>query len=184
MNGINGMETARKIRLWDTSCHIIFVTTSSDFAVDSYEVKATYYLIKPTTEEQVSKALDRCNLQMMMNEASILVPAKNMEIRLLLHQISYTEYLNRRVLVHLKDGHQEKIFMNQKDFAALLLPYPWLCDCMKGILVNFEEVDKLLDDRFVLKNGTSIPISRLKYQDVREQYIRYSYDLARGGQLV
>lgn len=76
MNGINGMETARKIRLWDTSCHIIFVTTSSDFAVDSYEVKATYYLIKPTTEEQVSKALDRCNLQMMMNEASILVPAK------------------------------------------------------------------------------------------------------------
>ena len=55
---------------------------------------------------------------------------------------------------------------------------------MKGILVNFEEVDKLLDDRFVLKNGTSIPISRLKYQDVREQYIRYSYDLARGGQLV
>ena len=55
---------------------------------------------------------------------------------------------------------------------------------MKGILVNFEEVDKLLDDRFVLKNGTSIPICRLKYQDVREQYIRYSYDLARGGQLV
>ena len=47
MNGINGMETARKIRLWDTSCHIIFVTTLSDFAVDSYEVKATYYLIKP-----------------------------------------------------------------------------------------------------------------------------------------
>ena len=91
MNGINGMETAKKIRLWDTSCHIIFVTTSSDFAVDSYEVKATYYLIKPTTEEQVSKALDRCNLQMMMDEASILVPAKNMEIRLLLHQISYTE---------------------------------------------------------------------------------------------
>ena len=73
--------------------------------------------------------------------------------------------------------------MNQKDFAALL-PYPWLCDCMKGILVNFEEVDKLLDDRFMLKNGTSIPISRLKYQDVREQYIRYSYDLVRGGQLV
>lgn len=167
-----------------TSSILFSITTSSDFAVDSYEVKATYYLIKPTTEEQVSKALDRCNLQMMMNEASILVPAKNMEIRLLLHQISYTEYLNRRVLVHLKDGHQEEIFMNQKDFAALLLPYPWLCDCMKGILVNFEEVDKLLDDRFVLKNGTSIPISRLKYQDVREQYIRYSYDLARGGQLV
>ena len=40
--------------------------------------------------------MDRCNLQMMMNEVSILVPAKNMEIRLLLHQISYTEYLNRR----------------------------------------------------------------------------------------
>lgn len=36
----------------------------------------------------------------------------------------------------------------------------------------------------MLKSGISIPISRLKYRDVREQYIRYSYDLVRGGQLV
>lgn len=184
MNGINGMETARKIRLLDTSCHIIFVTTSSDFAVDSYEVEAAFYLIKPATEERVTKALDRCNLQVTVDEASILVPAKGTEIRLPLHQISYTEYINRRVLVHFKDGRQEEVSMNQKEFATLLLSYPWLCDCMKGVLVNFEEVDKLLDDRFILKDGTFIPISRLKYRDVREQYIRYSYDLARGGQMV
>lgn len=184
MNGINGMETARKIRLFDTSCHIIFVTTSSDFAVDSYEVEAAFYLIKPVTEERVTKALDRCNLQVTVDEASILVPSKGTEIRLALHQISYTEYISRRGLVHLKDGRQEEVSMNQKEFAALLLSYPWFCDCIKGILVNFEEVDKLLDDRFVLKNGVSIPISRLKYRDVREQYIRYSYDQVRGGQML
>ncbi len=184
MNGINGMEAARKIRLFDTSCHIIFVTTSSDFAVDSYEVEAAFYLIKPATEERVTKALDRCNLQVTVDEASVLVPARGTEIRLSLHQISYTEYINRRILVHFKDGQEEEVSMNQKEFSTLLLSYPWFCDCIKGILVNFEEVDKLLDDRFVLKNGISIPISRLKYRDVREQYIRYSYDRVRGGQML
>ena len=184
MNGINGMETAKKIRLFDASCHIIFVTTSSDFAVDSYEVEAAFYLIKPATEERVTKALDRCNLQVTMEEPSILVPSRGTEIHLLLHQISYTEYLNRRILVHFKDGHEEEISMNQKEFSSLLLSYPWFCDCIKGVLVNFEEVEKLLDDRFMLKSGISIPISRLKYRDVREQYIRYSYNQVRGGQML
>ena len=71
--------------------------------------------------------------------------------------------------------------MSQKSFSALLLEYPWFCDCIKGMLVNFEDVDKLLDDRFLLKSGVYIPISRLKYKDVREQFIEYSYSAVRGG---
>lgn len=98
-----------------------------------------------------------------------------------LHQISYTEYLKRRILVHMRDRSQHEISMSQRDFSALLLSYPWFCDCIKGVLVNLEDVDKLLEDRFLMKSGASIPISRLKYRDVREQYIQYSYHLVRGG---
>lgn len=58
MDGLSGMETARKIRALDASCRIVFVTTSPDFAVDSYDVNAAFYLLKPVTMERVSKALE------------------------------------------------------------------------------------------------------------------------------
>ena len=70
--------------------------------------------------------------------------------------------------------------MSQGDFAALLLAFPYFCDCMKGMLVNLEAVDKLLEDRFLLKSGETVPISRLKYRQVRERFLAYTYARVRG----
>lgn len=51
MDGINGMDTARKIRETDTVCRLIFTTTTSEFAVDSYDVDSSWYLVKPYSYE-------------------------------------------------------------------------------------------------------------------------------------
>ena len=37
MDGMTGMEAARRIRRQSDSCILVFVTTSSDFAVESYD---------------------------------------------------------------------------------------------------------------------------------------------------
>ena len=42
MPGINGINAAREIRQYDTAVQIIFVTSSSEFAVQSYVVGAYY----------------------------------------------------------------------------------------------------------------------------------------------
>lgn len=181
MTGITGMETAKKIRQIDHDCRLIFITTSPEFAVESYDVNAVFYLLKPIRQEQVFTALDRCALRAREDSRTIDVPTALGTMPLPLHKISYTEHVNRQILVHFKDGGQMEVPMNQKSFSALLLEYPWFCDCIKGILVNFEDVDKLLDDRFLLKSGVYIPISRLKYKDVREQFLEYSYSAVRGG---
>ena len=47
MDGITGMETAKRIRQTDHDCRIIFITTSPEFAVESYNVNASFYLLKP-----------------------------------------------------------------------------------------------------------------------------------------
>ena len=161
MDGITGMETAKRIRRADHGCRIIFITTSPEFAVESY---------------------DRCGLQDAERTRAVEVATHFGKTVLPVHDISYTEYVRRQVLIHLKNGQDMEVSMSQKDFSALLLQYPWFCDCIKGILVNFEDVDKLLEDRFLLKSGIQIPISRLKYRNVREQFLEYSYSKVRGGQ--
>lgn len=73
MDGLSGMETAQKLRTLDASCRIVFVTTSPDFAVDSYDVNAAFYLLKPVTMERVSKALERCHLSAAEAEVSVFI---------------------------------------------------------------------------------------------------------------
>lgn len=175
MDGMNGLDTARRIRETDTACRLIFTTTTSEYAVDSYEVDSSWYLVKPYSYEKLSRALARCSASWQEHNQYLLVSGKMGEEKLPLHQIAWTEYVNRKVCVHFKNGQETQLSMRQMDFSKMLLPYPYFCDCMKGLIVNFEAVEKLLDDCFLLENGKTLPISRLKYRQVREQFLEYSY---------
>lgn len=184
MTGITGMDTARAIRRANMDCRIIFTTQTPDFAVESYDVDSSYYLLKPCSYEKLSQALNRCRSFVQERERFIMIPCRDGRERLYLHNIAYTEYLNRRIVIHLKNGSQYTLSMRQADFADILLRYPFFCDCIRGVLVNFESVAKLERDRFLLKNGQYVPISRLKYQHVREKFLEYSYTATRGNRYV
>lgn len=179
MDGMTGMEAARKIREKDAACRLIFTTISAAFAVDSYEVDSSYYLVKPYGYEKLCQALGRCDASLLERGQSVNVPGPVKRLRL--HSIAYTEYGSRRVHVHYQNGETFSIPMSQGEFAALLLQYPYFCDCMKGVLVNFEAVDKLMEDHFLLQGGVRIPISRLKYRETREKFLEFSYACTRGG---
>lgn len=182
MEELTGMETAKRIRKTDHDCRIVFITTTSEFAMESYDVNASFYLLKPIEKNGVFAALDRCGLQNAERVICVEVTTPYGNTTLPVREISYTEYVRRQILVHFKNGQEMEVSMSQRNFSSLLLRYPWFCDCIKGILVSFEDVDKLLEDRFLLKSGIQIPISRLKYRDVREQFLEYSYSKIRGGQ--
>ena len=55
---LNGMDTARELRENDTVIRIIFLTSSPEFALDSYDVKAQGYLLKPVSSDKIYSALD------------------------------------------------------------------------------------------------------------------------------
>lgn len=58
MPGLSGVETARRIRSSGSDLSIIFATTSQDHGLDSFEVQASDYLVKPFREEDVTACLD------------------------------------------------------------------------------------------------------------------------------
>lgn len=180
MTGMTGMDAARKIRETDRTCRIVFTTTSTEFAVDSYEVDSSYYLVKPYSDEKLAAAFARCGGVLLERERFIRVPGLYGEERLVLHRIAYTEYEKRKIHVYFMDGTDTWVCMGQNEFVALLSEYYWFCDCIKGMLVSFEAVEKLTEDSFILKSGTVIPISRLKYKDVRERFFDWSFANVRG----
>ena len=54
----NGISTAMEIRQYDTSVKIIYLTSSAEYAVDSYSVGAYFYQLKPIWQESFYRLMD------------------------------------------------------------------------------------------------------------------------------
>ena len=56
--GANGIEIAKEFRKSNKDCLLIFTTTSSDHALEGFQVHAKHYLVKPYTEDVLSSLTD------------------------------------------------------------------------------------------------------------------------------
>lgn len=59
MEKLTGVDAAREIRKKDKKVKIVFITTSNEFASESYEVRAEDYLIKPYDKTRLENVMDR-----------------------------------------------------------------------------------------------------------------------------
>ena len=59
MPGMLGTELARDILRCSENTDILFLTTSSDYAVDAFALHAADYIQKPYTQEKLNASLDR-----------------------------------------------------------------------------------------------------------------------------
>ena len=57
---LNGIELGVQIRKNDMHAAIIYLTTSPEYALDSFQVSPSTYLIKPVEKDSLFTALDRC----------------------------------------------------------------------------------------------------------------------------
>ena len=96
MDGMTGMEAARRIRRQSDNCILVFVTTSSDFAVESYDVGASYYLLKPFQPEKLCSILDSFQSRHLLASRYIEVVSDRVPIRVPLRSILYADTYRRR----------------------------------------------------------------------------------------
>ena len=53
MNGLSGMDAARELRKTDADCLLVFTTTSTDHALEGFQVRAFHYLVKPFSFDEL-----------------------------------------------------------------------------------------------------------------------------------
>ena len=96
MPGINDINAAREIRRYDTAVQIIFVTSSSEFAVQSYVVGAYYYQLKPIWEDSFFRLTDSVIAECRRaDQRSLILRCKTGISRIDLDQLLYCEVLGR-----------------------------------------------------------------------------------------
>ncbi|MFZ4861079.1 LytR/AlgR family response regulator transcription factor [Sphingobacterium sp. Mn56C] len=99
----NGLTFAKSI---PAGIQIIFTTAYPNYALESYELNALDYLLKPIAEERLRKAMDKV-VAIFQNKSSDKVvaedPADRKLFRLKLKDIQYIEAMKDYVMIHSKD---------------------------------------------------------------------------------
>ena len=173
LNNENGVDCALKLRQLDENVNLIFLTTSSEFGVKSYDVRAVDYIVKPATQEKLSRALRYCKIAGSQCEPSITVTTRHQPLEISLNRILYADYQSRSACIHLRDCIVP-VSGSFSEISGLLSAYPQFMSCFKGIMVNLKEVRELGNDNLILKNGEKLPVSRRLQRQVQQQRLSLS----------
>ncbi|MCL2233004.1 MAG: LytTR family DNA-binding domain-containing protein [Treponema sp.] len=184
MPEMTGIELARQIRKMETAegakaREIVFLTTSNDFASESFEVKAFSYLLKPPNPDKVAHILTEItNLEKRSDKAGIPITTKTMTKFLYFREVSYIEVINNKVHFRLVDGGEVALVSTLGAMMPQLLADKRFARCHRSYVVNMNDINRILDNIVLLNSGKQIPISRT-YADFCDNYIEYL--ISRGG---
>ena len=97
----NGITAAKEIRQYDNVVKIIFLTSSAEFAVESYVVGASFYQLKPIWEDSFFRLTDSMIAECRRaDQRSLILRCKTGISRIDLDQLLYCEVLGRTAGCH------------------------------------------------------------------------------------
>ncbi len=177
MPGENGISTARELRQTDQNIKIIFLTTSSEYAVDSYSVGAYFYQMKPLRKEIYSGLLDSLRAACEKEQKkSLVVRTRNGITQISFDDLQYCEVRGRNLLYYL--GNETVLEGNGRmdRLEEQLAEYGNFIRVHRSFLVNMESICNISYRSVVMKNGTEIPVPHGKFTEIRNRYLAYAFE--------
>ncbi len=173
MPGLNGMEAAHDIREHNESIPIIFLTSSPEFAVESYRIKAYDYLLKPVDADRLYNTLNSLYIGLLRTAEEVLaIETPRAVYSLAFNTIEFLEVNNRTLTFHTSDGGEKSVTGRLSDFEERLLSHPGFYKVHRSFIVNFDLMQTLEGNSFVSLSGKIVPISRLLAKNVHDEFIR------------
>ena len=177
MPGQNGMDVAKEIRQYDTNMKIIFLTSSPEFAVESYSVGAYFYQLKPIWEESFFRLMDAVLAECEKKKKnSLILRSKDGITRIDLQQLEYCEVLGRKLLFHLENGAVLESAGSLDDLAGQLMQHSNFLRPHRSFLVNMEYIQNISSRSIKMVNDAEIPIPHGKCSEIKNTYMEYAFN--------
>ena len=172
MPGLTGMAAAKEIRQSGGAVPIIFLTSSREFAVESYRVNAAGYMMKPAQRDELFPALEQRLSKLSQEEAYLPLQAEGSLIRLPFSQIVFVEVISHTVRFALADGQTRKTMGRFCDYESALLSDPNFYKPHRSYLVNLRMVSQLSKSGFVTTTGKLVPVARDAFARTKAAYMK------------
>ena len=176
MPELSGIDTGRRLRALGEGGEIIYLTSSNDFAADSYDVQAFFYLLKPVDEGKLLQVLDGAVEKLNRRRScAVVVPTADGPRRILLERIRYVERIGRRMRYSCTDGtvDSQTIRVSFREAAAPLLADRRFCQCGASFVLNFQHVTGVQGQTALLDNGQTVSLPRTAATDFKKAWGSY-----------
>ena len=160
-------------QLFSTGETYLSVWKPGMFASESYCVDASFYLLKPFSQNMVHTMVQK--LIKVDSRLSLFITLPN-DRKLYLRDIIYGEYINHKIFIHTKSHNDISFRMSFGNFLELISPFSFLISCCKGIIVNLYEVINKENNCFILSDNSTIPISRRKIKEINNVYADFVFE--------
>lgn len=179
MPGMNGIELGKTLRDNGFNEKIIYLTTSDEFAIESYKVNAYDYILKPITDNDFISVLDKVIQEVTdKTEKYILVKAKDRSIKINFNSILYAEHSGRAIFYHLKDGRIiESIYVRTSfsDTLKELVADERFVFCGKSLLLNMHYITEVENEAIIFTNKEKITAGKKLCRVVRNAWADFCF---------
>lgn len=185
MPGILGTAVAKEIRARHDKTEIIFLTTSDEYAVDAFAVRAAHYLLKPFSQTEFDEAMDRAVVRFDRGLVkNIVIKPEGGGARMVdINEILYVESLGHLLTAYTTWGSctegQRSLTRLFGELEALspgqfIVPY-------KGYIVNQKAIQVLEPEQIILLGGQRIPIPKRGFRELQNAYFDYLFTQKKEG---
>ena len=172
MKGMDGLETARKLRADKFRGFLIFITVLKEMVFQSFEVQAYDYLIKPVDEKQFGKTMERLYTSMQNASEDSLLVQQGYERRIVpKDEIVFCEIIDRKIYLNLTSGEVVDYYERIENLESKLDSHFFRCH--RSYLINLKHLKGYKNGTAYMDNGKEVPVSRLRSKEFSGVVLQY-----------
>lgn len=172
MPGVTGMDAAKEIRNFDSEIPIIFLTSSREYAVESYRVGAKDYILKPARRDEIFPSINKQLAKFKQEDSYLTLKTGNGIVKLPFSQIAYVEVINRSVQFILANGEVREAYGYLTDYESALLSDSYFYKPHRSYVVNLRQVTELTKKGFTTIMGNTVPVARDAFANAKAAYMK------------
>ena len=173
MPGMTGLELAQRLRRDGNLIDIIYISNREDLVFDALRTNPRGFIRKTRLIQDVSGVIDTYLAYKKGGERAkeLILQDREQVTRIPLDKLLYIEGSGKNQLAHITGREQPmELHRSMQELEGELAPQGFL-RIHKGYLLNYRFIRRIGDNEVTLTNEERLPISRRKYQEIRDAYM-------------
>ncbi len=172
MSRMDGIRTALQMRSVHSHTYIVLITAFIQYALEGYKVDAVRYIMKDTLDSALDECMDTILKKMQLSRINFSFLEG--EKWLYTDNIFYVESQRHKAVFFYLDEKMENYHIYEKlDVIEERLSGYGFLRIHKSYLVNMKHICRISNYAVYLDNGEELPVPRLKYQAVKEEFVAF-----------
>lgn len=175
MDGISGIETAKKMRESDSRSLLIFLTSSGEHMGQAFSVHAFDYIEKPLGREKLFSCLLDSLALLPKPEDYLSFSVNGLDIRLFHSEIVCLSAAGHSTIVQCISGREYTVYSSFSVFTGALMEDGRFLLVSRGILVNMDYITGFHGNTCLLQNGLTVSVTQRKLRQLTQTWHNYNF---------